>query len=549
MTAQQNQQDTAEYRLKIAQEENELLLVQLHQLEEELEQYFLRNQELKKGNSVASNGGRAGFVWVDDELPDALAEIQRLQALVAMLRKVHQLESENSLNVKLGNILIQGVDSPGNLLTVPAKIGKIWRDSNRKNPPKSLGGKAFERVIAAFDKGGFKEVEKLFTEVSTASAIQANGYTALARHLLKIDRVIAAEAARRAYEIDPKPFRLKWLAFRLHEAGDVIEAEAMLEILPANITFSESELRQANQLRSEAKHVRLHEAKQKSGYSESRTEVEKQLEKLEELIRAKTEEEEQNEFLQNQYLKTQKEFESLYSQYEKVKLEIKRQDEIEDLKREEEDQNELLRHQLFKTQEEVENLYAKSQVQEQVKKQLEEEKVALVEEKSEQVKVTTELQLRVIELIKQKTEIEEKLTNEIQTREKMQAKLEQKNEEIAELKEEQSKLTSDLHSQTEKLNRDKEEIEEKLCLEIDTLKQAQAKFAEDKETLALQMEEHAKLAAERLYKINELQQQIKIKQSSEAELLMRQNLMQEEMVRAEAQLDLIKNMLLREPES
>ncbi|MCP3928222.1 MAG: hypothetical protein GY705_03875, partial [Bacteroidetes bacterium] len=129
MTTHQNNQDTTEYRLKKALEENELLLVQLHQLEEELEQYFMRNQVLENGKSAESGDGAVRLVWVDDELPDVLAEVQRLQAQVAVLRKVHQLESENSLNVKLGNVLIQGVDSPGNFIAVPSKVTKIWRES------------------------------------------------------------------------------------------------------------------------------------------------------------------------------------------------------------------------------------------------------------------------------------------------------------------------------------------------------------------------------------------------------------------------------------
>src|SRR5690606_1738155 len=82
------------------------------------------------------------------------------------------------------------------------------------------------------------------------------------------------------YTLDPKPFRLKWLAFRLHEAGEVAEAEAMLAILPADTPFSDSEARQASRLRSEANNARQHEAKQKTGFSEQRAAIDKQLRNL-----------------------------------------------------------------------------------------------------------------------------------------------------------------------------------------------------------------------------------------------------------------------------
>jgi len=47
--------------------------------------------------------------------------------------------------------------------------------------------------------------------------------------------------------------------------------------------------------------------------------------------------------------------------------------------------------------------------------------------------------------------------------------------------------------------------------------------------------------------MSELQEQIKSRMAAESDLASRQQGMQEELVRAEAQLDLIKDMLLREP--
>jgi hypothetical protein len=251
----QNNQVNPESRLKEMEEENDLLLCQLHQAQEELERYYLRNQELEERQSIGS-GVPASIAWVDDELPDILAENQRLQVLVEVQQKVHRLETQNALSAKLGNILIQGVDSPGSLLSVPGKLGRIWRESARQVPPDSLGGKGFDKVIAVYDDGGFDAVEKLLAGVSISPVMLADAYTALARYLMKKDRVSAAKAARRAYARDPKPFRLKWLAFRLYEAGEVVEAEAMLDILPGELSFSDSETRQVSRLRHDARLAR-----------------------------------------------------------------------------------------------------------------------------------------------------------------------------------------------------------------------------------------------------------------------------------------------------
>jgi FkbM family methyltransferase len=280
MTADQNILQKLETKLGDVTEENDLLLRQLHHVQEELERYYLHNLELEKRQASGPQNIALGKTWVDDKLPDALAENRRLQKLVETQKRIYQLEMQNALNVKLGNILINSVDSPGSLVSVPGKLARIWRQSGRRTPPEVLGGKGFDKVIDAYGKGGFGATEKLLTVASVGAVMQANAYTVLARKLMKSDRVNAATAARLAYEIDPKSYRLKWLAFRLHEAGDVIEAEAMLETLPPDMSFSESETRQLNEVRYEAQQARQSQAKQKSDFVERRVQIEKQLANL-----------------------------------------------------------------------------------------------------------------------------------------------------------------------------------------------------------------------------------------------------------------------------
>jgi hypothetical protein len=281
MTTNQDAQPNLEIEIKELREENDLLLHQLYQVQEELESGYLRNKELGKVPATGLHGGvTRGKGWVDEELTNALAESRRLQALVDAQRDVHRLEMQNGLNVKLGDILVKSVDSLTALVSVPTKVGKIWFESRRRLPPKSIGGENFDKVVAAYCDGGFASVEKLIAEVAVSPAMWASAYTVLARQLMNRDRAAAAQAAHRAYVLDPKPYRLKWFAFRLHEAGRFIEAEALLDIVSPNTQFSESEARQAGQLRREAKHFRQNEAKQKAGLSERRAEIEKQFSTL-----------------------------------------------------------------------------------------------------------------------------------------------------------------------------------------------------------------------------------------------------------------------------
>lgn len=250
---------SANARIKDLEEENELLLLQLHQVQEELELYFLKYKELESGSPFIIKNG-LGTNWVDDELPEALAEVERLKTLVAVQAEIKDIESRNALNIRLGNMVLEASNSVGGVTMLPFSLLSFWRNAKKNNPPKELGGKNFSAVIKAYVERGFVGVKSLLKGDEYSPQIKGNAYTALARHLMKLDAKAAAEAAAKAYEADPKPYRLKWLACRVHEAGDVLKAEAMMACLPETLTFSDSESNQARQIRYEAKRLRIRNA-------------------------------------------------------------------------------------------------------------------------------------------------------------------------------------------------------------------------------------------------------------------------------------------------
>jgi len=258
------------------QEENRLLFNQLHVVQEELE----RLHEGGAGPGGQALAGRLTIDWVDDGLPELMAENLRYRSLLETQQEVHRIEAQHTLAGKLGEILIAGTTSTAALLAVPGKLHKVWQAAKEQTPPDELGGKGFEKVLAAYRQGGLDAVDALLSSLPLSAGMQANAFTALARSLMHQEPVRSAELARRAYASEPRPFRLKWLAFRLHEAGESLEAAALLEVLPANLHFSDSELRHAERLRREAARVRLQQAKEKCAFSERRAEVERQISSL-----------------------------------------------------------------------------------------------------------------------------------------------------------------------------------------------------------------------------------------------------------------------------
>ena len=231
-------------------EENRALFLHLHLVQEELERLHAQHkqQDIRGEGKVSP--------WSDDELSETLAENQRLQAAFEMLRYVHSVELNNSLSIRLGNLLQQALKSLWSHLTLLRTVRKAKLAASQTISSESLGGETFRKVITAYEQGNLEAVDALLTTVAASYPVRANAYTALARYLMQCDMLQAVEAARRAYEEDPRPYRLKWLGFRLYDAGFVIEAEAIFDILPADISMSESESRQVTRLRVESKTIR-----------------------------------------------------------------------------------------------------------------------------------------------------------------------------------------------------------------------------------------------------------------------------------------------------
>jgi len=69
----------------------------------------------------------------------------------------------------------------------------------------------------------------------------ANAGTHLARLVLPVDRDAGCRLARAAFQSDPRPFRRKWLAFTLFDAGFIREAHELLTSLPAEYELKPSE--------------------------------------------------------------------------------------------------------------------------------------------------------------------------------------------------------------------------------------------------------------------------------------------------------------------
>ena len=258
------------------EKENCLLLDQLQVVQEELCRLYESSQGVGRGLTQTV----INVAPVDLRLIESQAEAARLECMLKVQTQLHDLKTQHALAAQLGDILIEGVQSTGSLISVPGRLRQAWRQSRRMQPPAVLGGKSFDKVIQAYQQGGDQQVEALLNQVSVSKNVQASAWTAVARTYMTTEPTLVATMARRAFALEPRGFRQKWLAFRLHESGDLLEAEALLALLPDDVTFTDSEARQRDRLLKQAKELRLDQARSLFGADEQDEDVQRQWDEL-----------------------------------------------------------------------------------------------------------------------------------------------------------------------------------------------------------------------------------------------------------------------------
>lgn len=253
-------------------EENKQLFLQLCQAQEEIEYWFDKYNNLKSSSvhdrskentSSADYKFASSFEFKDDiffhtlekKLSDEAATRLKFSELLKTQKWVSEILTNCSFEARLGRLLLDGVSAQGSVLGALRKLLRIWRTS--LEIPSALGGNDFSKVIAEYGSGNFDAVARLLT-VTASFEVRAKAYTALARYLKsKNMSKEAVFAAKLAFEEDPKPFRLKWLAFKYAEAGEFARADALLALLPEGISFSESEERERQNIISQAEQDRF----------------------------------------------------------------------------------------------------------------------------------------------------------------------------------------------------------------------------------------------------------------------------------------------------
>ncbi|MBB3359322.1 MULTISPECIES: hypothetical protein, partial [unclassified Novosphingobium] len=177
---------------------------------------------------------------------------------------------EDSPAYRLGDALLQRWRKPQRWLGMPAALLALRRPATRLAPAiptltdaAPAHDAALEQVPplaalpplprlspTALSRAEAQAARKAAQHERRAQIARADAHAARARALRQSDPVAAAQAAQEAHAADPQPWRAKWLAFRLYDAGELTRPAALLAGLPADTALSGSESSRAQQIQA-----------------------------------------------------------------------------------------------------------------------------------------------------------------------------------------------------------------------------------------------------------------------------------------------------------
>lgn len=217
-----------------------------------------RDEELRRLHAQVQEAGRRHAVGVS-ALNGKISALQQelVFARGAVVEAEHRAEAaKNTLSFRLGYTLIHGFKSWGALRRLPGELLDIHRESLRRRATKL--SKAAGEFHPGEHSAELVELERIYAVGSLSAAEEharshfkaapqlAGALTHLVRLAVHAAPQEVLRLAREATQLDPRPFRRKWLAFLLFDLGNITEASTQLLALPQDIKLKSSERNKAD---------------------------------------------------------------------------------------------------------------------------------------------------------------------------------------------------------------------------------------------------------------------------------------------------------------
>lgn len=122
---------------------------------------------------------------------------------------------------------------------------------------RALKNNNFKKILSWHAKHGIKKTQALLSSLPINLALRAKAWSEIAKSQVKKNPAEAEKLAFAAWRVQPKAYRLKFLAFRIYENGNPVLAIRIIDSLPSCLPFSESENRYARQIRNKARDAEM----------------------------------------------------------------------------------------------------------------------------------------------------------------------------------------------------------------------------------------------------------------------------------------------------
>jgi hypothetical protein len=144
-----------------------------------------------------------------------------------------------STSFRLGSVLIAGFSSWSGLVNLPRQLYRIlrsvWnkRQSRVQTPLQGPIKVGLPALLDTMRLNGIEAAQSLAAQASSGDMREHAAMLAgLSRYALSSGLAAGIDIARKSYELDPRPFRAKSLAFILSDQGAIAEPLALLNSLP-----------------------------------------------------------------------------------------------------------------------------------------------------------------------------------------------------------------------------------------------------------------------------------------------------------------------------
>lgn len=180
------------------------------------------------------------------------------QATASLADEVER--AKDTLSFRLGYLLLHAPKSWAGLRGLPAELLELHRESKRRRSGRGRSAAArrhragpnvgalvrrpqdfAEDVFRRFIAEGLEPALALAEAGAQNERERAFAFSRLGKALAASDPKAALGLARRAYELEPVPFRAKWLAFLSYTCGELSAPAKLLELLPPDFTLELAE--------------------------------------------------------------------------------------------------------------------------------------------------------------------------------------------------------------------------------------------------------------------------------------------------------------------